>query len=90
MIRVIISSRLTPTYGFVILFFVYLLPLVGKGPIWSTASVKTMAKPCDDYWWTNILYINNFYPTKLGKEVFSLSFSLKTCVFYISSPFVFV
>ena len=71
-IKIIVSFRLTPSYGFIILFYLYLMPLIGKGPMWSTVTVNTLAKPCDDYWWTNLLYINNFYPTKLGQEVISI------------------
>ena len=47
----------------------YLFPLVGKGPIWSAISAKKLANNCKDYWWTNVLYVNNFYPAKLEKEV---------------------
>ena len=83
MIKLITSSRLTPTYGFIILFLMYLLPLVGKGPIWSTISVNILPKNCENYWWTNLLYINNFYPTKLGKEVISTKLLINDLSFFI-------
>ena len=92
MIKIIVSFRLTPSYGFSILFYLYLMPLIGKGPMWSTVTVNTLAKPCDDYWWTNLLYINNFYPTKLEKGVISIKLftnnsSLVSCLISLSLSF---
>ena len=45
---------------FVILFVVQLEPFVDKGPLWQR---HVDEQKCDDYWWTNLLYISNFYPT---------------------------
>lgn len=53
--------RLTIVYGLVIVFFIQLLPYMGYGPMWST--VDNYAADCGEYWWTNLLYINNFYPS---------------------------
>ena len=53
--------RLTIVYGFVVLFFIQLLPYLGYGPVWSV--VDNYAADCGEYWWTNLLYINNFYPS---------------------------
>ena len=74
MTYVIFSYRLTPSYGFVIAFAMYILPLVGKGPMWSTIMKDTFSHTCHKYWWTNIIYINNFYPTKMADEVISMPF----------------
>ena len=51
--------RLTPTYMFVLLFYMKLRGFLGEGPMWFTWQSTTL---CDKYWWTNLLYINNFYP----------------------------
>lgn len=51
---------------FVILFYANLTPFLGEGPLWYGIQKQT---PCHDYWWTNLLYINNFYPKTLVKEV---------------------
>ena len=67
-----ILYRLTPTYMFVLLFFDKMTPFLGEGPMWYTLQA---GNTCDSYWWTNLLYINNFYPTK-----FSISVWLKTNV----------
>lgn len=58
--------RLTPSYMFVILFYSNLYAFLGEGPLWYGSQVRT---PCDSYWWTNLLYINNFHPFSLLKEV---------------------
>nr|XP_006815026.1 PREDICTED: nose resistant to fluoxetine protein 6-like [Saccoglossus kowalevskii] len=44
---------------FTMLFYMYAEPWLGQGPVWYSITNKKM---CEDYWWTNILYINNFYP----------------------------
>jgi peptidoglycan/LPS O-acetylase OafA/YrhL len=51
--------RLTPTYTVALLIYWKLMPYIGDGPLWANVSDNTN---CDDYWWTNLLYINNFYP----------------------------
>ena len=51
---------------FVILFYDKMNGFLGQGPVWFTAQANT---PCDKYWWTNLLYINNFYPTGIQTEV---------------------
>lgn len=51
---------------FVILFYANLNAFLGEGPLWYGSQVRT---PCDSYWWTNLLYINNFHPFSLTKEV---------------------
>ena len=51
---------------FVILFYANLYAFLGEGPLWYGSQVRT---PCDSYWWTNLLYINNFHPFSLVNEV---------------------
>jgi hypothetical protein len=58
-------SRLTPAMMFVILFVVQLEPFMDKGPLWQK---HLDHQTCDDYWWTNLLYINNFYPTNVAAD----------------------
>ena len=58
--------RLTPAYMFVLLFYDKLNGFLGDGPFWYQAQEKN---PCDKYWWTNLLYINNFYPTSMNASV---------------------
>ena len=50
------------------LFFNNIFPLLLTGPNGFGAQT-TIEKPCDDYWWTNLLYINNFYPKHMSDEV---------------------
>ena len=63
---VFIFLRLTPSYLFTILFYSNLYAFLGEGPLWFVNQNSTL---CEKYWWTNLLYINNFYPTSLGDEV---------------------
>ena len=58
--------RLTPSYMFAILFYSNLYAFLGEGPYWF---IRQNSTSCEKYWWTNLLYINNFYPTHLGDEV---------------------
>ncbi|XP_073993865.1 nose resistant to fluoxetine protein 6-like isoform X2 [Rhodnius prolixus] len=50
--------RLVPAYAFMMGFVVYLAPQldsgpVGRGILWHSS--------CQNYWWTNVLFINNYY-----------------------------
>lgn len=55
--------RFMPLIAFGLIFGMFLLPLLGSGPIWSKYA-KVM-QPCQTYWWTTLLYINNFYPSNM-------------------------
>jgi hypothetical protein len=35
--------------------------MLGAGPVWNNYQEKVML-PCKNYWWTNVLYINNIVP----------------------------
>ena len=51
---------------FVLLFLDKLSGFLGEGPFWYIAQAEN---PCGKYWWTNLLYINNFYPTAQDESV---------------------
>ena len=60
--------RLTPLYAFVMLIFMSLFMYLITGPFqWLATDPKhgilyEASHGCRDYWWSNLLYINNFYP----------------------------
>ncbi|XP_065198612.1 nose resistant to fluoxetine protein 6-like [Sycon ciliatum] len=82
--------RLTPLYMFVILMVIYVTPYIGQGPIWPHL-MQGMGDTCKKYWWTNLLYINNFYPTGLASECIGWSWYLANDMqFFIISPIVIV
>ena len=51
---------------FVLLFWNKLTVFLDEGPNWLNYQSD---EACNKYWWTNLLYINNFYPTKFGASV---------------------
>jgi peptidoglycan/LPS O-acetylase OafA/YrhL len=53
--------RLSPAYLFVIMTYTALGPYLGDGPFWFNMKSGN-TEPCERYWWTNLLYINNFHP----------------------------
>ena len=54
--------KFVPLLSMVLIFSMFLLPFAGSGPIWSNYS-ETVMKPCEDYWWTVLVQVNNIYPT---------------------------
>lgn len=51
--------RLTPAYLFVILFYVAYFDRLDSGPTWNQYVGRNSAA-CSNYWWQNLLYINNY------------------------------
>ena len=52
------ASRLTIPYAFVILSIIYINPYMPKGPL--SIAYGLGAQNCRDYWWVNLLYMNDF------------------------------
>jgi len=80
--------RLTPVYAFVILIYATLTPYMISGPFhFMYRSTKTDL--CDKWWWTNMLYINNFYPPSSGDQCLGWSWYLANDMqFYIFTPVI--
>ncbi|CAL1266605.1 unnamed protein product [Larinioides sclopetarius] len=51
--------RMTPGLGLMILLL-FALPTIGSGPLWNSA-LEPPVGACEHHWWTNLLYINNFW-----------------------------
>lgn len=49
--------------------FMFLGNLLGSGPIWHDSTHKYI-KACYDNWWTNLLFINNFYDAEHMVRIF--------------------
>ena len=60
---------LTPSLAILMLFFTNLFPLTVTGPWAMNFRGSDAMKPCLNYWWTNLLYINNFYPPHMMDQV---------------------
>ena len=51
--------RLTPAYGLIMLVLSTLFLHLSSGPNWAFMEGQSMA--CQEQWWKNLLYINNFF-----------------------------
>ena len=81
--------RLTPTYAFVLFFTMFLTRYLAVGPFMSL--YDPFREPCSKYWWTNLLYINNFYPWKLEDECMGWAWYLANDMqFYIIAPLLLI
>ena len=75
--------RLSPGYYLAVFILFKVLPHVGSGPLWSFVDVRL----CEKYWWTNILYINNFYPAVNFDMCHGVTWYLAVLMqFFIISP----
>ena len=75
--------RLSPANYLSVFIFFKVLPHVGSGPLWSYADVRH----CEKYWWTSILYINNFYPVSSNDICHNVTWYLSIIMqFFIISP----
>ncbi|XP_066923938.1 nose resistant to fluoxetine protein 6-like isoform X3 [Clytia hemisphaerica] len=88
--------RITPPYMFVILIWTNVYPYMFTGPLAKQTRITGDGGNCAKYWWTNMLYINNFYPEEMGETVKD-----KTCVgwswylandmqFSVIAPFILI
>lgn len=52
--------RIMPLYVCCLGFWMFLAPHMGSGPFWY--QWEHFLEPCRQLWWTNLLFINNFWP----------------------------
>ncbi|XP_067687124.1 O-acyltransferase like protein-like [Haliotis asinina] len=78
--------RLTPVYAFIMFVYTVLVSHLADGPTWVGPYDK---KNCETRWWTNLLYINNFYETK--KQCMPWGWYLANDMqFYVVAPLALV
>ncbi|XP_039272534.2 nose resistant to fluoxetine protein 6-like [Styela clava] len=78
--------RLTPTLALTILVMVSIAPMIVEGPL-EPVAVEPQIDICRKYWWTNILYINNFYPEDFAFSCIPWAWYLANDMqFYLLSP----
>ena len=53
--------RILPLYAVVLGLYTQIAPILSTGPFWY--KWLPLLKPCTDYGWTNLLFINNFVPS---------------------------
>ncbi|XP_069136396.1 nose resistant to fluoxetine protein 6-like [Argopecten irradians] len=88
--------RLTPVYAFCIMFYgsLFFHTLHGAVRVWQDSTmIQEWLNRCPQYWWANLLYINNFYPHygNLGKQCFGWSWYLANDMqFYMVSPAILI
>lgn len=85
-------ARLTPVYAFVLFWFWKVRPSMGWGPLWneqfSDAGGAANSDMCDDSWWTNLLYINNFKPWNVPKCAAWTWYLANDMQFFLLVPFI--
>ncbi|XP_033640909.1 O-acyltransferase like protein-like [Asterias rubens] len=82
--------RITPTYMISLAIFASLAIHFGTGPT-KNSLFEYVGKTCQDYWWTNLLYINNLYPFPgtLNAQCMGWSWYLANDMqFFVISPFL--
>eukprot|EP01097_Dermamoeba_algensis_P005266 TRINITY_DN3341_c0_g1_i2.p1 TRINITY_DN3341_c0_g1~~TRINITY_DN3341_c0_g1_i2.p1 ORF type:complete len:722 (+),score=200.34 TRINITY_DN3341_c0_g1_i2:43-2208(+) len=81
--------RLTPVYMFVVFLTITVEPQWLMGPN-SVATFMNEAESCKKYWWTNLLYINNFYPSSEVASCVRVSWYLANDMqMFVVSPLFF-
>ena len=52
--------------GVMMVVWVVVVPHVGSGPLWYN---MVESPTCNQYWWANLLHIQDFYPSSLDDIV---------------------
>ena len=82
--------RLLPTYIFAIFALWAFTAYLNNGPIWY--DIIKAHEDCADYWWTNLLFINNFIPSDDGNSCLVGSWYLANDIqfFIITPPLIYL
>lgn len=72
--------RLTPAFAALILLFSTLMKYGGGGPIFAT--FNELQQDCADYWWTSLLYVQNYVnPERIVK--IAILAAKKSCLYTV-------
>ena len=84
--------RLTPTLAFVMFFAWFLTLHLADGPYYQqNVGVDSLwYQGCAKYWWTNLLYINNLYPTNASGCIAWVWYLANDMQFFIIAPLMIV
>ncbi|CAG7819852.1 unnamed protein product [Allacma fusca] len=78
--------RLTPTYLILMGVMATILPYFGNGPLWYMMEAES--KGCQDFWWHNVLYVNNLIKHETGGCYGEAWYLANDMQFYLLSPLV--
>ena len=82
--------RITPVYMFCMCFFWSLEPYFGNGPLWFDIT-NYLNYDCHKYWYSNLLYVNNFIPHWKTNSCLGQSWYLANDMqFFIISPIILI
>jgi peptidoglycan/LPS O-acetylase OafA/YrhL len=76
--------RITPVYIFVLIFFWTMHIHLGNGPLWF--NIGSFYHDCDRYWYSNLIFMNNFIPNGGINQCLGVSWYLAVDmqIFFIS------
>ena len=58
--------RLIPPYMMIFLLYIFVVPYIGSGPLWTTKNFPMKNEDCHNYWWAYLLLVNNLVPNGKG------------------------
>jgi peptidoglycan/LPS O-acetylase OafA/YrhL len=77
--------RMFPLVAFVLFLTWILFPYFGTGPMWF--SYADYSSNCHEDWWTNLLFINNFFPGDKYSSCFVVSYYISLEIqFFLITP----
>ena len=82
--------RIIPAYFFVMLFMWAMTAHIGNGPMWYYVNDR-LNGDCEDYWYSNVFFVNNFIPHGRASYCHSDSWFISTLMqFFLITPFVLI
>lgn len=79
--------RILPTYMFSLFLIWAFLKYIGNGPLWFDGDI--INEDCYDYWWTNLIFLNNFIPDGDGSRCMAWSWYLANDMqFFLITPII--
>ncbi|OMJ72634.1 hypothetical protein SteCoe_28858 [Stentor coeruleus] len=66
--------RILPVYAFFLILYNNILPSMNTGTMWYNTDI--IIKDCDEYWWTVLVFMNNFIPSGYGNQCLGVGWYL--------------